>query len=150
MVPDTLRLAEMMVIDYHWLRPDPVVQDIKTGKVASDHPHIWQLTHLGVAAALEGKGLPFIDQVSRIIWDGSVDGRNEGDHLKNAATRTDVDLGELEAPITANRAKYNALVEKKHAVLQAAGHWGVLSMVFKGAPFFGQDRIRHVLLRPTG
>ena len=38
-------------------------------------------------------------------------------------------------------AKYDMLIEENHAALQAAGHWGVPTMVFEGEPFFGQDRI---------
>jgi len=32
-------------------------------------------------------------------------------------------------------------VEANHAALDAAGHWGVPTMVLRGEPFFGQDRI---------
>jgi len=33
------------------------------------------------------------------------------------------------------------IVEANEAALDAAGHWGVPTMVFEGEPFFGQDRI---------
>ena len=32
-------------------------------------------------------------------------------------------------------------IEANQASLEAAGHWGVPTMVFQGEPFFGQDRI---------
>jgi 2-hydroxychromene-2-carboxylate isomerase len=147
LVPDTFRLAEMMGIDYRWPRPDPIVQDIETGKVATEQPHIWRLTRLGVAAGAEGKGLSFIDQISQVIWDGSVEDWNEGDHLKKAAARAGVDLDILEAGIADDTAKYDALIADNHAALQAAGHWGVPTMVFDGEPFFGQDRIDVLLWR---
>lgn len=147
LVPDTYRLAEMMGISFQWPRPDPIVQNVETGKVAAEQPHIWRLTRMGVAAAAEGKGLPFIDQVSQVIWDGSVDGWNEGNHLKDAAARAGVDLDDLEAKIAADTAKYDAMIEENHAALQTAGHWGVPTMVFEGEPFFGQDRIDVLLWR---
>ena len=33
------------------------------------------------------------------------------------------------------------------AALEAAGHWGVPTLVFQGEPFFGQDRIDVALWR---
>jgi len=32
-------------------------------------------------------------------------------------------------------------IDANHAALDAAGHWGVPTMVLRGEPFFGQDRI---------
>ncbi|MEM6576408.1 MAG: 2-hydroxychromene-2-carboxylate isomerase, partial [Pseudomonadota bacterium] len=32
-------------------------------------------------------------------------------------------------------------VERNHAGLDSAGHWGVPTMVVRGEPFFGQDRV---------
>ena len=32
-------------------------------------------------------------------------------------------------------------IEANQAALEAVGGWGVPTMVFKGEPFFGQDRI---------
>ena len=34
-----------------------------------------------------------------------------------------------------------AEVEQNHQALDAAGHWGVPTMVLRNEPFFGQDRI---------
>ena len=33
------------------------------------------------------------------------------------------------------------MIEGNQKALEAAGHWGVPTMAFKGEPFFGQDRI---------
>ena len=38
-------------------------------------------------------------------------------------------------------AGHEAEVEANQTALQAAGHWGVPTLVFDGEPFFGQDRI---------
>jgi len=32
-------------------------------------------------------------------------------------------------------------IERNHKALEQAGHWGVPTMVVRGEPFFGQDRI---------
>ena len=43
----------------------------------------------------------------------------------------------------ASSAEYDPMetVDDNHAALEAAGHWGVPTMVYEGEPFFGQDRI---------
>ncbi len=85
---DTMRIAERHGIAYRWPRPDPVVQNIATREIAQEQPYIWRLSRLGIEATDRGRGLAFIDQVSRILWDGSVAGWNEGDHLAQAARRS--------------------------------------------------------------
>ena len=43
--------------------------------------------------------------------------------------------------ITADPAGHDAEIERNEADQKVAGHWGVPLMVFRGEPFFGQDRI---------
>jgi hypothetical protein len=42
------------------------------GSYPPEQPTIHRLTRLGIAAAERGRGLPFLDEVSKIVWDGSV------------------------------------------------------------------------------
>jgi 2-hydroxychromene-2-carboxylate isomerase len=144
---DTMRIAQCNGIDYGWPRPDPIVQDFATRQVAKDQPYIFRLTRLGVEATLRGKGLPFIDEVSQIIWNGKVDGWHEGDHLEKATARAGLDLTEMDRAITADAPKYDALIAQNQKDLEAAGHWGVPTMAFQGEPFFGQDRIDLLIWR---
>jgi 2-hydroxychromene-2-carboxylate isomerase len=137
---DTARLAEWLGIPYGWPRPDPIVQDFVKGEIPTEQPYIHRLTRLGVAAAERGAGLPFIDAVSRVIWSGEVEGWNEGDHLAKAAARAGLDLAELDAAIEAEPDRHEALIQENQRAHEAAGHWGVPTMVFEGEPFFGQDR----------
>ena len=138
---DTMRIAEFHGIDYGWPRPDPIVQDVVTRQVAAEQPYIFRLTRLGVAAVLHGRGLPFIDEVSQVIWNGKVAGWHEGAHLAEASARAGLELQQLDLEIAGDPAKYDAIIEANHQGLEAAGHWGVPTMVFDGEPFFGQDRI---------
>jgi 2-hydroxychromene-2-carboxylate isomerase len=138
---DTMRIAEHLGIGYGWPRPDPIVQDFATRTVAAEQPYIYRLTRLGAAAVERGRGLPFIDEVSQVIWNGRVIGWNEGSHLAEAGARAGLDLAELDRAIAADPARYDALIAANHDALEAAGHWGVPTMVFQGEPFFGQDRI---------
>lgn len=43
--------------------------------------------------------------------------------------------------------RYEAIIEQHHKDLEAAGHWGVPTMVFRDEPFFGQDRLDLLLWR---
>jgi 2-hydroxychromene-2-carboxylate isomerase len=138
---DTMRLAQSLGLDYGWPRPDPVVQDYATRRTAPEQPYIHRLVRLGVAAAERGRGLAFIDEVSRIIWSGTIDGWDRGTHLADATGRAGLDLAELDAAIGAAPARHDAVVAENQRALEAAGHWGVPTMVFAGEPFFGQDRI---------
>lgn len=144
---DTTRIAEREGIPYHWPRPDPIVQDMKTRTIAAEQPYIRRLTRLGIAASERGRGLPFIDQVSQVIFDGSVAGWNEGDHLARAADAAGVDLAELDAEIEKDPDRYEAVIEANQQALEASGHWGVPTMVFEGEPFFGQDRLDLLIWR---
>jgi 2-hydroxychromene-2-carboxylate isomerase len=133
-------------IPFAWPSPDPIVQDLATMEIAAEQPYIHRLTRLGVAASRRGRGLEFIHEVSRLIF-GGVRGWNEGEHLAQAATRAGLDSAELDAAIAADPAGHEAEIESNEAAQKAAGHWGVPLMVFRGEPFFGQDRIDVLLWR---
>jgi len=138
---DTARIAEREGIPYAWPDPDPIVQEWPSRKVAAEQPYIHRLTRLGVEAVRRGRGLAFIDEVSQIIWNGRVKRWHEGAHLADASARAGLDLAELDSAIAADPARYDAIIAANHAALEAAGHWGVPTMVFEGEPFFGQDRL---------
>ena len=144
---DTYRIAEMLGLPYRWPRPDPVAIDPATRAALPDQPYIRRLVNLGCAAAETEYGLDFLNEVSRVIWSGEIDGWHEGDHLKNAAARADLDLADLDAKIAAAPDKYDAIVTANQKAHAEAGHWGVPTMVFAGEPFFGQDRIDVLLWR---
>lgn len=144
---DSKRVAEYLDIPYRRPVPDPIVQDMQTNVIASKQPYIYRLTRLGMAAAMAGAGLAFLREVSAVLWDGSVDGWDQGPYLGDAAARAGLDLAILEREITTGAARLDALIQQNHDALVAAGHWGVPTTVFRGEPFFGQDRIELLLWR---
>jgi 2-hydroxychromene-2-carboxylate isomerase len=146
LVRDVLRLGEFQGIPIRWPRPDPVVMNPDRSYPA-DQPYIHRLTRLGVAAAEHGRGLPFLNEVSKVIWDGSIEGWNEGAHLSDAAERAGLDLAELDEQIERDAGHFTDAIEDNQKALEAAGHWGVPTMVFEGEPFFGQDRLDLLLWR---
>jgi 2-hydroxychromene-2-carboxylate isomerase len=138
---DVARVAEYLGMTIGWPRPDPIVQDFATREVANEQPYIHRLTRLGCAAAEAGRGIDFLSEVSRIIWDGSVQGWNEASHLADATRRSGLNLAELDARIGADAKRYDDIIAANQTALEEAGHWGVPTMVFEDEPFFGQDRI---------
>jgi 2-hydroxychromene-2-carboxylate isomerase len=143
---DTVRIAESLGMPYAWPRPDPIVQEFPSRKVAAEQPYIYRLTRLGVLAAERGAGLPFITEVSRVIFGGTL-GWHEGSHLADAAKRAGCDLAELDPVAAREAARLDAVIVENQRGLEAAGHWGVPTMAFRGEPFFGQDRIELLVWR---
>src|SRR6185503_367244 len=133
---DIGRLAEFHGATIGWPRPDPIVQDFATRAVAPEQPYIHRLSRLGTAAAERGRGIDFLLEVSKIIWDGTVDGWNEGEHLARASERGELDLAEIDREIVERAAHYAPVIEANQTALTDAGHWGVPTMVFDGEPFF--------------
>ncbi|MXO90505.1 2-hydroxychromene-2-carboxylate isomerase [Pontixanthobacter aquaemixtae] len=144
---DAARVAQQLDIPYRWPRPDPVVQEIATMTIPAEQPYIYRIVRMGQAAARRGNGLKFADEVSKLIWDGKTDNWHEGDHLAGAAERAGLDFAELEAEVTSDAERLDAEIAANQEALEAAGHWGVPTLVFDGEPFFGQDRIEMVLWR---
>lgn len=135
---DAFRRAEFLGMKFDRPSPDPIVQDMATFEVAEDQPYIYRLTGLGIEAARRGKGVDFAYHVSHLIWGGEP-GWNESEKLAEAAGAAGLQLAELDAAIAASDPMPE--IEANQAALEAAGGWGVPTLVFRGEPFFGQDRV---------
>lgn len=138
---DAARSAQMLGIPYRWPRPDPVVQNLATREIAQEQPYIHWLCRMGQAAERRGRGLALADEVSKIIWDGSTDDWQHEVHMYAACERAGLDFTELDAEAQDDAAALDAEIAANQTALEAAGHWGVPTLVFEGEPFFGQDRI---------
>lgn len=149
-VLDSRRVAEHDGIPFRFPRPDPIVQDMTTLDVAAEQPYIHRLTRLCAMAQIDGRSLAFTAAIAPVLWDGSVAGWNEGDHLARAAAAAGFDLSAMDAAIGADPGRYEQVItenEKDHA---ASGHWGVPTFVFENEPFFGQDRVDLLIWRMQG
>jgi len=136
---DIFRLAQMTEQTIAPPNPDPIIQDMATAKIAEAQPHIWRLSRLGLAATDAGKGLAFIDQVSRLVWSGQP--WTEADNLAQAVSRAGLALSELEAAVKGKEADFDLRFKDHDKALRQAGHWGVPTCVLNGEPFFGMDRL---------
>jgi 2-hydroxychromene-2-carboxylate isomerase len=144
---DTFRISQMHNIPYRWPRPDPIVMNITTGEVAAEQPYIHRVSRLGVAATRVDKGLPFVRRASHVIWSGEVDNWHEGDHLTRALTDAGLNAAKIEAAAVADADSIDAEIAENEAEQRKAGHWGVPLFVFNDEPFFGQDRLEHLVWR---
>ena len=147
--PDNIKRARYIMIDFPrrcemlgmacaWPSPDPIVQDFGTFKIADEQPYIYRLTELGIEANNQGRGIEFAYEASQLIFGGTKDW-DQDDHLAKACKRAGLDLSAMET-VRAGK-DFSADIEANQAALEAAGHWGVPTCVYKGAPFFGEDRI---------
>ena len=143
---DMLRVAQFHDIPFGAPRPDPIVQDVATRRIAADQPHIRRVTRMGQAAARRGSGLPFAHEAGQLIWGGQ-ENWHEGDHLGGALARVGLDPAEIEGEVAAQPDALDAEIAANQDALEAAGHWGVPTLVLDGEPFFGQDRIEMVRWR---
>jgi len=139
-IVDIHREAAFLGLPFRWPRPDPVYMDPATRKYPPQQPYIHALTRKGVLAAERGRGLAYLDEVSKVIWTGTVDNWHEGDHLDQAAVRAGLDPAELNAAADAEAERLHAAIEESQVAQRQNGHWGVPMIRFNNEPFFGQDR----------
>lgn len=78
--------------------------------VVTEQPHIHRLTRLGAMAQLEGRSLAFVDAIARMLWDGTVKGWNEGDHLALATEQAGFDLAAMDEAVAADPDRYEAII----------------------------------------
>jgi 2-hydroxychromene-2-carboxylate isomerase len=144
---DTFRISQMHNIPYRWPRPDPIVMDMGTREVAADQPYIYRVSRLGAVAERMGRGFAFVRAASHAIWSGEVDNWHEGDHLTRALEAAGLNAAEAERMANDQSEDLDAEIAANEAAQRNAGHWGVPLFVFNDEPFFGQDRIDHLVWR---
>lgn len=144
---DTKRIAEMNNIPYRWPRPDPIVQDRETREVAKDQPYIMRVSRLGALATEHGRGFDFVRKASYMMWSGETENWHEDGKLAACADAAGLDGAALERDAVAEAARLDAIIEGNETAQNNSGHWGVPLFVFDSEPFFGQDRIDHLIWR---
>ena len=135
---DFPRRAEFLGMACHWPSPDPIVQDFETMNIATTQPYIYWLTELGIEAQRRGRGVEFAYEVSHMLF-GGTKAWDKGEHLSEAADRAGLDLAVMEK--ARKDGDHAQEIEANQQALEDAHHWGVPTMVYKGEPFFGEDRI---------
>ena len=122
---DTARLAEYYEIPFRRPIPDPVVQDLATSEISQQQPYIYSLTRLATLAVIKGKGLEFLEQVARLLWDGQTDNWDQDRHLTDAINRAGLDSTDMMDLVSADAKSLDGFIFANQEAQAAAGHGNV-------------------------
>lgn len=134
---DFPREAERLGVSMHIPNPDPVVINPETGGAVEEQPYMDMLFQLTYAAERAGVSFPFAVGAARAVWSGDPWWNNGS--LQRVGDGAGLDVSAVKAaPVS--REELLAWLRSNEAD-QQEHHWGVPLFVFRGEPFFGQDRL---------
>ena len=122
------------------LKPDPIRQNIMTGKISSHQPYIFDICHLGQMAQMKGVGMEFAFEVSSLIF-GGVENWNTDENLSEAAKKVGLDLNQLRESVNVHEEEIIGQIKQNQVDQLNAGHHGVPLTVIGDKHFFGQDNL---------
>ena len=126
------------------LKPDPIRQNIMTGKISSHQPYIFDICHLGQMAQMKGVGMEFAFEVSSLIF-GGVENWNTDENLSEAAKKVGLDLIQLRESVNVHEEEIIGQIKQNQVDQLNAGHHGVPLTVIGDKQFFGQDQFDKIM-----
>ena len=126
------------------LKPDPIRQNIMTGKISSHQPYIFDICHLGQMAQIKGVGMEFAFEVSSLIF-GGVENWNTDENLSEAAKKVGLDLNQLRESVNVHEEEIIGQIKQNQVDQLNAGHHGVPLTVIGDKHFFGQDQFDKIM-----
>ena len=126
------------------LKPDPIRQNIMTGKISSHQPYIFDICHLGQMAQMKGVGMEFAFEVSSLIF-GGVENWNTDENLSEAAKKVGLDLTQLRESVNVHEEEIIGQIKQNQVDQLNAGHHGVPLTVIGDKHFFGQDQFNKIM-----
>ena len=126
------------------LKPDPIRQNIMTGKISSHQPYIFEICHLGQMAQMRGVGMEFAFEVSSLIF-GGVENWNNDENLSEAAKKVGLDLNQLRESVNVHEEEIIGQIKQNQVDQLNAGHHGVPLTVIGDKHFFGQDQFDKIM-----
>ena len=126
------------------LRPDPIRQNIMTGKISNHQPYIFDICHLGQMAQIKGVGIEFAFEVSSLIF-GGVEKWNTDENLSKAAKKVGLDLKQLRESVNVHEEEIISQIKQNQVDQLNAGHHGVPLTVIGDKYFFGQDQFKKIM-----
>ena len=126
------------------LKPDPIRQNIMTGKISSHQPYIFDICHLGQMAQMKGVGMEFAFEVSSLIF-GGVENWNTDENLSKAAKKVGLDLIQLRESVNVHEEEIIGQIKQNQVDQLNAGHHGVPLTVIGDKHFFGQDQFDKIM-----
>ena len=119
-------------------KPDPIKQDIFTGKVSDDQPYIFDICHI-LQAAEKDKQIDFALEISSLIFGGGKNW-NKDEELIKASSNIGLDFYEMKKRVSGNESKLVEEIKNNQKDQLEVGHHGVPLSVYKNNYFFGQDK----------
>ena len=126
------------------LKPDPIRQNVMTGKISSHQPYIFDICHLGQMAQMKGVGMEFAFEVSSLIF-GGVENWNTDENLSEAAKKVGLDLNQLRESVNVHEEEIIEQIKQNQVDQLNAGHHGVPLTVIGDKHFFGQDQFDKIM-----
>ena len=126
------------------LKPDPIRQNIMTGKISSHQPYIFDICHLGQMAQMKGVGMEFAFEVSSLIF-GGVENWNTDENLSEAAKKVGLDLTQLRESVNVHEEEIIGQIKQNQVDQLNAGHHGVPLTVIGDKHFFGQEQFDKIM-----
>lgn len=144
---DIVRTAEYLGLPFAWPRPDPVAVDHNTGRLLPGQERVETLTRLIAAAEARGAGISYIYNLSNLLWSPAIEDWTADHQMDSVAMRSGLDPAELARAVADDADHYESIIQANQRQETEDGHWGVPVMVFRGEPFFGQDRFDQLMWR---
>ena len=119
-------------------KPDPIKQNLFTGKVSDHQPYIFDICHILQAAEKE-KRMDFALEISSLIFGGGKDW-NKDEELIKASSNIGLDFYEMKKKVSGNESKLVEEIKNNQKDQLEVGHHGVPLSVYKNNYFFGQDK----------
>ena len=119
------------------IKPDPIRQNVLTGKISKDQPYIFEVCHMGQLMTNRGKGIEFAFELSTLIW--SVKNWNNDSLLEKVFAEFGEDLYEVRKTAKKDESRIIDEIKNNQEDQKIAGHHGVPLNVYKGKYYFGQD-----------
>ena len=126
------------------LKPDPIRQNIMTGKISSHQPYIFDICHLGQMAQMKGVGMEFAFEVSSLIF-GGVENWNTDENLSEAAKKVGLDLNQLRESVNVHEEEIIGQIKQNQVDQLNAGHHGVPLTAIGDKHLFGQDQFDKIM-----
>ena len=126
------------------LRPDPIRQNIMTGKISNHQPYIFDICHLGQMAQIKGVGIEFAFEVSSMIF-GGVEKWNTDENLSKAAKKVGLDLKQLRESVNVHEEEIISQIKQNQVDQLNAGHHGVPLTVIGYKHFYRQDQFKKIM-----
>jgi 2-hydroxychromene-2-carboxylate isomerase len=118
--------------------PDPINQNLVTGKISDHQPYIFKLAHY-CQAIEKSKQLDFAVVVSNKIWSG-LKNWNTDESIADATSKVGLKFEDIEKIRIENEQALIDEIKLNQKEQLEAGHHGVPLSVYKDKFFFGQDR----------